>query len=92
MPNPAQTEPISTPDPLHLDVPITKRNVFAAFIETGHALSMQLGAWEHFGSQVVAFLKEHDLAEAFGEYQAKQRAALRKRAAAAVNSKRRARR
>lgn len=92
MANPAQENTISTPDPLNLDAPITKRNVFAAFIETGHALSMQLAAWEHFGAQVVTFLKEHELADEFGEYQAKERAASRKRAAAAVNSKRRARR
>jgi hypothetical protein len=57
--------PPAKKQPIPVDMPITKRDVVAAFIEGVHSLGQELEAYRRFGAEVSAFLGEKGLGAEF---------------------------
>lgn len=64
----------ATPAPISPTSTLTKGNVLAALAESIHDVGQELSAWRHFGSDVVEFLKQKKLSDAFEKFRAKRAA------------------
>ena len=74
--------------PMTPETPITKANLLAALAESLVEIFSHHKAWQHFGGEVTAFLREHGLSEQFAAYQDQQRAKAIKDAARKQRAKR----
>ena len=54
------------------ETPTTKANLLAQFVESIHAAAQALRAWEAFGADTMAFLRERGLVDVFAAYQQKR--------------------
>jgi hypothetical protein len=61
-----------TKRPMTPETPLTKGNLPAAFIESMAELFNMLKAWNRFGADATAFLRDHGLADEFAAYQKRQ--------------------